>query len=194
VMSRMNEKVNPNREEILILLSAYGAREIGVIEMLGKDDVPDDFKGAIADVVGVQKVMEACLPVEKLLMSTDNSELKLHLIEALEKIGTVNSCDAILKSIDDSDFRVRLKAVNALERLAGEKYMDVARRMLDDSDIFVRRNAAEAISRMGVRGLALLDDVMAVCLANTRAEIMVILEEKKFKRMRWRFRYGEAYT
>ncbi len=193
-MKKIYDERQHNRDMLLSVLTEFGARESGIVDMLEAADIPDDFKGAVADVIGVQRIMEYRPLVEKLLSSANDPELKLHLLEALEKIGVESSCGLVVKFLPDADFRVRLKALNALERLAGDKYIDDILKMLSDSDVFVRRNAAEAVSRMGARGLSVLEEISKTGSEEIKRIISVVLAEKKFKRMRWRFRYGESYT
>jgi hypothetical protein len=184
---------NPNRDEILAILAYYSDGAIDhCLEMISDEETPLILKATLIDFVGVKKAKTAAPLLEELLARTDNSELDLHLIEALEKVGTEKSCAVILPFLTAPDFRVRLKAVNALERLAKDKYLNEAEVLLSDENLFVRRNAAEAMSRMGHNGMEKLKTLISSENNDISIITKMVIAEKKYDKIRWRFRYGDT--
>lgn len=192
-IEKVYSEKQPNRDEILALLSYFDESAVEpCIELVKDKSLTPPLRAVLIDFLGVRRARQAKTFLEDILKSETGSELNLHVIEALEKVGDGDSCDIILPYTKDTDFRVRLKAVNALERLSNDKYIDVAKNMLSDPEMFVRRNAAEAISRMGERGLKLLKELMTSKNRDIAVITGMVLAEKKYDKIRWRFRYGDS--
>ncbi len=192
-ITKIYDDKNPNRDEILAILAYYSEGAVDhCLEMINIEETPLILKATLIDFVGVKKAKASAPILEELLARTDNGELDLHLIEALEKVGTEKSCAVILPFLNAPDFRVRLKAVNALERLSKDKYLNEAEALLADKNLFVRRNAAEAISRMGHSGMEKLKALMSSENKDISIITKMVVAEKQFNKIRWRFRYGDT--
>lgn len=194
IIQRIFDPKKPNRDMLLSSLTAVGKSNAKhVTKVLSDSSLHDDVISTLADVLGVWHYRPSRQILEKYLEQTKNPEVRLHIIEALEKVGDTSTCDKIIPHLKDEDFRVRLKAVNALERLAGDTYMNLALDLLlNDPDRFVKRNAAEAISRMGHLGMEKLESYKSIDVKSVRYVVKIVLAEKKYKRMRWRFRYADS--
>ncbi len=194
IIERLFDKNRPNRDMLLSALTMMGQnRAEQIVGVLTSSSLHDDVISTLADVLGVWHYRPARPVLENILEQTQNPEVRLHVIEALEKTGDASTCAKIMPHLKDADFRVRLKAVNALERLAGDAHMDrAADLLLNDPDKWVKRNAAEAMSRMGAKGMAKLESYKSNNINSVRYVVKLVLAEKKFGRMRWRFRYAES--
>jgi len=193
IVHRLYNPAAPNRDELLMVLSTFGpAQAPGLLEFLRTADLPESPAGVLADLLGIWKYAPAGEALEERLAQARGGELKIHLIEALEKIGTRATCERLRPFLQDPDFRVRLKAVNALERLGGADFLDDARALLADPVHWVRRNAAEAILRMGDVGRQILKEAAQSADDGPRRAAKMVLAENQFKRIRWRFRYAES--
>lgn len=193
IVRRLYNPAAPNRDELLLILSACGATQApGLLGFLRSPDLPEPAAGVLADVLGIWKYAPACAVLEERLSSARDGDFKCHLIEALEKVGARSTCDRLRPYLQDPDFRVRLKAVNALERLGGAEFLGDARATLADPSHWVRRNAAEALLRMGGDGRQVLQEVARSTDDGPRRAAKLALAENQFKRIRWRFRYAES--
>lgn len=193
ILDKLYDPQKPNRDQILALIGYFGpiAAE-PIIQYIRNRDVPPVLKATLIDFLGVQKARMARPLLEETLKQAPGSLISLHIIEALEKLGTRDSCGVILPYLKDPDFRVRLKAVNALERLAGSEYIASAEALLSDPDLFVQRNAAEAISRMGAPGISRLRELSNSDNKQISIVSKLILTEREYDKIRWRFRYGDS--
>ncbi len=190
---KMCDTKHPNRDELLSVLSNYSDAAVEqCVDMIGDARLPVMLRASVIALVGVKKTKSSVPALEEVLENSDDSELHLHAIEALEKVGNEGSCLIILPFLNASDFRVRLKAVNALERLAGDRYIEESEVLLGDEDLFVRRNAAEAISRMGKKGMDRLRSLVSSSNNDISIITKMVIAEKKFRKTRWRFRYGDS--
>lgn len=192
-MGKLYDEKHPNRDEVLSVLYQYYHGSVEeCAELIGDKTLPLQLRATLVDFIGVAKHRPARAVLEGMLGPACERDMVLHVIEALEKVGAESSCELILPYLDDQEFRVRLKAVNALERLAGSRYMAEAERLLSDPDVFVRRNAAEAVSRMGPEGIARLESYSRAGDSMIARVAKMILAEKKYDKIRWRFRYGDS--
>lgn len=192
-IGRLYNKERPNRDEILALLSHYYRSSASqCIDLLRDETLPLALRTTLMDFLGVSRMKAAASVLEEIVANNSNAEVLVHALEALEKTGNAESCRRILPCLANDDFRVRIKAVSALERLSGGAHIGEIEKMLSDLNVFVRRNAAEAMSRMGDGGMKRLQSMVASEDRDVSRTARMILAEKKYDKIRWRYRYGDS--
>ncbi len=193
VLRKLYVETPSNRDMVLSTLLAYGNKGADAMnKVLASAELVPAVQGVIVDFLGTLKHRPALPTILKLLKHATDKEAAIHFMEALEKIGSEKDCEVLLPYLKDSDFRMRLKAINALERLAGSRYLDEAEQLMNDESPWVTRNAAEAISRMGPDGLARLKALAHDRNERKRLAAKMVIAEREFGRIRWRYRYANS--
>lgn len=182
-----------NRDDILVILTAFGE---GICPSIVEHLVSfrDSTQTVLIDFLRLYGYRPAQKLLEELVVASPSLEARIHAIEALGVLGNQDSLLLLQPFLMNEDFRIRLKTVVALAKIGGKKFLPQLLLMLEDPEWWVRRNAAEAFYGLGEDGIKELKKIGSEATSERGRMARMVIDELKFGRIRWRYRFAESFS
>jgi len=135
------------RENAAIVLKKLGDSQVVSTLIKALDD--EDMYSRKNAANELAKIGKPAIPALVKALSNRNSDVRICVAFALEKIGDSSAVPALIKALSGEDMLVRGSVAFALGEISDPSAVSALIRTLDDMDVFVREKAAEALGKIG---------------------------------------------
>lgn len=189
IADKVFDRKRPNRDQLLAVLNSFGSQAAPEIHtLIDEAFLTEDKATVLVDLLALYRYKPAGPTLERIVLGTASTELKIHAVEAMGLIGHEESIGILQLLVEDEDFRVRLKAVRSLALLDGERNRAKLEAKLEDDNEWVRLNAAEAILERLNTGEKVLRELSVSDSGKAGQIARLALLDNDFNRNRWRYK------